>query len=114
MKLTIKQLSKILSHTQHGTRYLLKSLSIPTEYYKGKYYFDTSQNHPFALSIRLYYTNQDLKVLYSLSDLSKQYHKNRKTILKLLIESDIHIIRSKKKIWVYLWDLKQFKDKFSQ
>ena len=110
MFLTIKQLSYLLHYTPQGTRLLVSRLSLPM-IRKGKIWlFDTSNNHPFALSIRLNYQQPRLHILYSMSHLSQLLGKHQKTILQLLIENDIPIHGTHKK-YVYLWDFQQLRKK---
>lgn len=103
--LSIAQLSSLLKYTPQGTRKLLSRLDIPLIVHNDNQCYDTSTQHPFALSIRLQYQTPSLQILYTISDLSKRHHKDKKTILMLLREADVPV-RGRRKKYVYLWDLR--------
>lgn len=105
MMLSIAHLSSLLNYTPQGTRKLLNRLHIPLTVHNDNQCYDTSTEHPFALSIRLQHQTPGLQILYSIRDLAKRHRKDKKTILMLLRESDVPVRGARKK-YVYLWDLR--------
>jgi hypothetical protein len=115
MLLPIKTIALSLNYSERGTRKLLFRLNIPLQRNGKRWYFQTSCQHPFALSIRMQKLQPDLKVFYTIKDLSKlqEFRKDPKTVRNLLRENDISTIGNRKK-YVYLWDLRKFAEQLGK
>lgn len=114
MLLSIQQLSQLINYTERGTRYLTKRLNLPLTKNKNKWYFNTSQEHPFALSIRLQNKNKNLQIFYSIKDLSELHHQDKKTILRHLQELSVPLHGLTKKKYVYCWELYKVKEQLGK
>ena len=105
MKLSIKKCClTYFSFTKQHTLVFIQRLSIPLIKSGQRYYFDLNQSHPLAYSIKLKLQKDELKVFYTITDLSNKYCKDPKTIRKLLLKNNIPLYGNNKK-YVYLWDL---------
>jgi hypothetical protein len=104
MILNINQLARLLQYSPQGTRKLLKRLQI-TLSPGNQQQFDTNQEHPLALSIRLLQENPGCQVLYSIRNLADLYQSSKGTVLNTLRRTDIVLRGTGRKKFLYLSDL---------
>lgn len=111
MLVTSQQMADFVNMTKRGFIKMVHELNIPFIRSGQQFYFDlASEVFPdFFQSIQLARSNHDLSPIYSLRDLAKKMHKNKRTVYSRLIEQDIKIYYSGIKVIVLLVDFNKLR-----
>lgn len=102
MMLTSQQMAHLCSMTKRGFLKMVHRMSIPFSQEGSAFLFDVDTPSDFFTSIKQAMFNKELKPIYSLRDIARLLNKNKRTIYSLLINKDIPIHFSGKKILIFL------------
>lgn len=103
------QLAILFNYSRQGMLKLLKRLDIPLVKKGKKVYFDETSDHPLALSLKLYDKTKGLRLVYTVNDLARIYQRSKRTVFKIIKESNILTYGRKKKKFIFLSDLWQLR-----